>query len=39
MFADQFASAFTPGAVESLDVHAGAVTFTQPPKITEAAGE
>ncbi|GAA3593959.1 hypothetical protein [Kribbella ginsengisoli] len=39
-FADQFATAFTPGVVRSLDAGGtGAVSFTQSSKITRFAGE
>lgn len=38
-FADQFATAFTPGAVASLDAGGtGAVSFTQSSKITRSGG-
>jgi hypothetical protein len=39
-FADQFATAFTPGAVESLDAGGtAAVSFTQSSKITRLGTE
>ncbi|MEV6413031.1 hypothetical protein [Kribbella sp. NPDC051718] len=39
-FADQFATAFTPGVVRSLDAGGtGAVSFTQSSKITRFADE